>query len=403
MDFPTASELAEIGIRELVSTPKSPITVQVARTEATDANILMATSAAMADEVVGQEVKLEAGVFLDSCKGQALDRYLWDRYRLKRPGATPAFNSAFFSTDLLSTAAFEIPQGTKVQTPDGVVYLTTAAAMYPKGIGLPAGVPPGAGTGIYVPCRSVLAGSSQRSRGGVSLSVLDTIPGAVENVLASFFVASSGGDDQMDDDPFRQMGRDFFANATLGTLAAIEARAKRVPGVATARAFEVLSEAGRPERFVNLVISDRYTPVYADLVPTPPTYQAQSQLLARAVQDALVDTRGAGMAVQVTMGQVVLVPIQLDLRFQAGSDFEAVAFAARVAIYNYTNSLRGGESWVYADAEKKLQVIPGLFWSGSEIRAPLGDIVPKNLQLIRTDMRLVQVSNVSPEQQLGVA
>lgn len=387
MDFPNERELAEIGIREIVSTPGSQITVEVARTDGTDANILVHASAAMADEVVGQLVDLEAGTFLDSCKGQRLDRYLWDRYRLKRPGATPAFNSVFFSTTAAAAAGFTLPAGTLVQTPDGVQYTTVSNVAYPKGTG--------AGTGVYCSARSVLAGSAQRTAASpsnpVPLSILSQISGMPTDLFALFDHASSGGADEMGDDEFRQMGRDFFANAVKGTIPAIEARAKQVNGVKTARAFEVLTPEGRPYRFVVLVISDAYSDAYADLTAQPPRYALQSQLLAQTVQQAMVDTRGAGTAVVVVHASTTLLPISMTLAFLAGVNYAAVAFAARVAIFNYTNSLRAGETWSYAAAEEALKAVQGLYWTGREIVSPSGDVVNTGSgRVLRTDLRLVQ-------------
>ena len=398
MDFPTEHELAEIGIRELVTAPKSQISVDVARTDATDANILVHVSAAMADDVVGDAARVEAGAFLDSCKGQALDKYLWDRYRLKRPGAVPAFNSIFFSTTAAAVAAFQIPQSAIVQTPDGIQYTVIAEMSYPVGTG--------AGTGIYVSARSVLAGASQRTAASianpVTLSILSQIPGAPVDLFAKFDRSSSGGADEMGDDQYRQIGRDFFANAALGTLDAIEARAKRVNGVVTARAFEVLTPEGRPQRYVVLVISDTYTEAYAKLDVQPPRYLTQSQLLASAVAQALRDTRGAGMAVVVLLGQVVLLPIAMTLAFVAGADYNAVALAARVAVMNYTNALRGGESWEVDKAQAKLRGVVGLAYTGSEISSPSGDVVPKSGQLLRTDLRLcLQLGGPNPADLIG--
>ena len=392
MDFPTANEIAEIGIRELVSTPGSQITQAIARTDGTDANILVHSAKAMADEVIGQEITLEAGCFLDSCTGQKLDRWLWDRYRLKRPGAAPAFNSVLFATQSPSPVSFTIPTGTIVATQDGILYSTIADIPYPRGAGVGQAVP-----GVYSAARSTLAGSSQRSTPQV-LSLQTTVPGAPADLTVSFVVAASGGADEMDDDAFRQLGRDFFANAQKGTLGAIENRARQVPGVVTAKAFEVLTPTAVPYRFVVLVIGDAYTSTYAQLNALPPRYAIQSNLLALSVQQALLDTRGAGMGVRVTVGQVVLVPISMVLRFVAGVDYNAVALAARVAVFNYTNSLSGGDAWSYAAAEAALRQVQGLSWTGSEIVSPSGDIENGGSQMIRTDLQLVtQLGGPNPD------
>lgn len=388
MDFPRRDELLEAGLRELTTHPGSRITPDVARREGTDANALIAVGAAMTDEVVGQLIEVEAGQFLDSCRGKRLDQRLWDDYRLKRPGATPSQSSIRFRTTAAAAAPFSLPKGITVQTSTGIQFVTTQPDAYPINVT----------AGPVVPVRSTLAGKSQRALAG-PVSIISQITGAPGDLRAELVAATSGGDDEMSDDEFREIGRQFYVNAQLGTLAAIEARAKRVPGVVTARTFEVLSSTGRPERFVLLVIGDRYTDQFADVDAVPPAYAQQSQLLAATVQSALRDTRGAGMGVEVIVGQVVLQYVRLDLRFTAGVNYDAVAYQARLAAFNYTNGLRPGQRWVYSDATAAIRRVAGIA-PESAITSPVGDVVAKPLQILRTDMRLVTAGSVASDQPL---
>ena len=73
MDFPNFQTLFQIARNEaLVRNPQ--LSQDAIEREGSDANILIASACAAADEVVGQLTAVSAGLFLDSANGDALDR-----------------------------------------------------------------------------------------------------------------------------------------------------------------------------------------------------------------------------------------------------------------------------------------------------------------------------------------
>ena len=391
MDFPKQAELADIGIREVVTeNPRIPLAV--AQQPGTDVNTMVNVSAVMGDQVVGQITAVESGLFLASAKGQALDKYLFDRYGLLRPGATPALGSVSFSTTIPAVSPFTIPINTVLSTATGIQFLTVVATPYPIGSTGP----------VVVAVRSLQAGLNQRAGQGTITNIVGTIPGQPTDLRVTNPLATSGGDDQMGDVQFRTVGRNFFVNAGKGTLAAIAAAALRTPGVVRSNAYEVLDAVGRPARFVMLVIADKFTDQFANFTAVPPTYQTQSQQLALAVFQSLADVRAGGIYVQVMVAQVVPLAIQLSPTFRAGANVNQAAFNARVAAVNYTNGLNPGQTWSYEGCRKAIAQVTGIVVQPGDgtILSPVGDVVANPLQVIRTGLPAVRAGAIAPDSAL---
>jgi hypothetical protein len=377
-DFPTFDDLFRAG-RDEALIRQGKLTREVIEREGTDANILNALSATAAEQVIDQLVDVEAGLFLDSAEGQALDRIVFDRYGLVRKSASPALGSVAFSVSTPTVAAFIIPSGTLLASTDGIQYITTQQVQFPINTLGP----------VLVPIRSVLAGKAQQAAVGTIISIINSISGAPNSLVVTNTVATSGADDDESDDSLRARARAFFTTARRGTIAAIEAGALAVQGVRTATAFEVIDALGRPARFVLLVVSDPYTDALAKLAVIPPTYDAQSKQLALAVFNGLSDVRPAGIFVQVEVAQVVLQPIQLVLTFQAGADADATAEEARSIVVSYVNSLSPGAPFIRQNAVNALRTIGGLFITGNEVASPPGNVTTRPLQVLRTSLSLV--------------
>jgi hypothetical protein len=58
-------------------------------------------------------------------------------------------------------------------------------------------------------------------------------------------------------------------------------------------------------------------------------------------------------------------------------------------VVNHINSLRPGGTLYLEDLRQRLRNVDGLFYTGQEILLPLGDVVSKPLQLIRTTLGIV--------------
>lgn len=390
MDFPKYNDLFNIGAGQILSA-NGAVSLEAVYRDGSDINIDVAAASAIGDECIGQLTNVAAGNFLDSCVGVQLDRYLYDRFGLLRNPAAPGQTTALFQvqlngTNVASPKSFAIPAGTIVQTGTGTQLVTTTSEVYPFGYAGPIGVA----------VQTLLAGADQQVGKGTINAIISQIPNgpaAPYTLAVSNTLASAGAADEEQDPAFRARGRSFFTTARRGTLAAIQQAALAVPGVQTAAAIELTGTGGQPDRFVQLVVADAYTDSLAQLDAIPPTYQQQSQLLASTVFAGLGDARAAGMAVQVVVGQVIMLPIQLALSFTASAvnlpgGIDGVALRARAAVVLYTNTLAGGALWDRNAAQATLANIPGLQITGNEILSPAGGVTPTPLQVIRTSMAL---------------
>lgn len=376
--LPTFSDLFRIARDEVLSR-NAKVSREAVERDGMDANILIAAAGAMADECIGQVADLSSSLFLDSAKDTDLDRLVFDRYGLSRKAAAASLGSVQFSTILPAPGNFSIPIGVILQTAGGNQFVTVESSLFAVGTIGP----------LTVAVRSVLAGASQNVKIGTITSIVSAIPLSAPDLKVTNTLATAGGDDAETDASLRDRARRFFTAARRGTLAALEAAALGIPGVRKAAAFEVLDALGRPARFVQVIVTDAYTEAFADYSTVPPRYEVQSQFLTTQVVNALVDVRPAGIFVQPIVANVILQPVQLSLAFQAGADVNTAALLARAAIVNYINGLAPGSPLVVDTMNAALQKVTGLAYTGMEIVSPLGDVVAKPLQVIRTSLSLV--------------
>lgn len=378
MDLPTFPDLFRVG-RDEVLTRSAKVSRDAIEREGMDANILVASSAAMADEVVGQLATLAASLFLDSAKADALDRLVFDRYGLVRKAAASSQGTVQFRSPGGAPTTFTIPVGVLVQTSDGVQFATVESVTFNAGSVGP----------VACAVSSVLAGSSQNAKVGAIQSIVTAITSQPTDLAVYNPYATAGGDDSESDSSLKDRARKFFTTVRRGTLGALEAAALGVAGVQKATAFEVLDALGRPARLVQLVVADSFTAQFAQYDTVPARYQTQSQTLATTVFNALADVRPAGIFVQCLVGNVVLQSVQLSLTFNAGANVNTAALEARAAVVSYVNSLQPGYPFVVADAQKALNNVSGLAPNGNTIVSPAGNVAAKPLQVLRTSLGLV--------------
>ena len=381
-DFPNFADLFRIA-RDESLTRSAALKRNVIEREGTDANALTAGGVAVGDECIGQLTKVSAGLFLDSSSSTQVDRILWDRYQILRKGASPAFGEVQFSLPSPAAGSFTIPANTQLQTSDGKVFLTIGNTVFSSGSSGP----------VTVSVQSLQSGLSQQAQIGTITSIQGTIPGAPAGLTVNNPLATAGASDEESTDAFKQRGKTYYVTARRGTLRAIEQGATSVPGITSATAFETTDPNGYLVRVVELVVSDTYTDQLVNAGSLPPTYQTQSSAITSQILSTLLEFRAAGIQVFVTLGSVVLQPILLALRFQAGVNTDAVALAARNAVIAYVNSLRPGATLTVSGMEAALQAVPGLIVTpgGSNIISPAGDVVPQTLQVLRTSLALCLV------------
>lgn len=382
-DFPTYDELRRVARDEVLS-KNGKVTLGAIERDGSDANAVVAGIAAAADEVVGQLIDAVSGLYLDSAQGQKLDRWAFDRYGLLRKDASVAQGSVEFRTTTANPAPFTIAAGTRLQTSDGHAFVTVEAATFPA-----------ASTGpVVVEVRSVVAGADQQAAASTITSISDSVTGSPADLAVSNSLATAGAADAESDDSLRDRCRRFWTAARRGTLRALEAGALAVGGVRTASALEAIDALGRPARLVQLVVADAFTDALVQQDANPPTYQAQSQALARSVFNGLSDVRAAGIYVQVTVAQVVMQPIVLALTYVAGVDVDEVALVARATVAARVNSLAPGAPLRRADVVEWLKSVDGLSIHGSEVQSPAGDVEVKSLQVARTTLAMVSVGSI---------
>ena len=377
MDVATYTDLLRIARDEALAN-NNVLTREVIERDGTDANSVIAASAAVGDDLGGQLTQANAKLFFSTCRGNEIDLLAQDRYQgqVPRKTASPGIVTATFSLPAPPAIGFSIPQGTTLSTADGRGWVTLAQATFPTSVSF-----------IDVPAQSVLAGSNQQIVGAPNglTSITGSIPGAPAGLTVTNALASAGADDDEQDDDYVQRCQNFYAVSRRGILAAIEQGALMVPGVRTAKAYET-------DRFVELVIADAFTPVLLNATTIPASYQAQSNALAANVQAILPDWRCGGIQVLVTIANVIIEPISMLLSFRAGYDASAASNGAKAQMMAYVNGLRPGQNFVYDDAINILRLVPGLVVNGNEIISPAGDvIVTAALQVLRTDVSLITV------------
>lgn len=387
MDAPTYNDLFRIT-RDAMLARNKQLTRAVIERDGTDYNAIAHAIASMGDEVVAHNTIICASNMLDSSRGEKLTRYVYDKYGIVRKPAAAALGSVRFSSTAPATTPYSIPTNIKLVTKDGKQFITTSSASVTVGSTGP----------VTVAVRSLLAGLDQQAQKDTITNILDPIPNAPATLKVTNPLATTGADNEESDDDLRTRARRYFETIRAGTVPAIEFKALSYPGVRRAKAFEVLDALGRPAKAVQLIIADAFTDVLVNTADN--AYEAQSQILADAVYASLIDTRGAGIFVDVFMGQVILQSVLLALNFTADADIEMVALQARAAMVMYVNGLQPGSPFMISAALDALRTVPGLIVTGSEILSPLGNVLPATRQVLRTNMALVRATTLQPDRAL---
>jgi hypothetical protein len=383
MDLPTYDQLRQIARDELLQ-KNSKITAEAVDLPGTDAFALVAAAAAVGDEVVGTLARQQAALLLGSARGKDLDRLVYDRYKLLRKAAAPAIGSVTFSLPIAAVSDFSIPARTLLQTSDGIQFVTINEGLFITG-----------STTLSVPVRATVAGLQTQARPATITNLIGAVPLAPAGLTVSNPLATAGAANAELDDSLSSRALNFFETARRGTLGAIQQGALAVPGVATATTFENLDALGRPARSVQLLVTDAFTEQLAQGSSVPPAYATQSAVFTQAVFDGLIESRAAGINVEVHLAKVVLQTVILGLAFRAGYDVDQTALQARAAIVGYVNSLAPGASFVVSGAVTALRSVPGLLVSGNEVLSPAGGVVPTPLEVLRTAMSYVSISSLA--------
>jgi uncharacterized phage protein gp47/JayE len=363
-------DLFELG-RQYVLTRAKRIDPRVIDTQGSDANLFIGSASFMASAVSNQIAQASAELFLDSCFGEQLDRYVYDRYRLLRLGAAAALGSVTFSRPNAVAGAGSIPAGTKLITLTGIEYLTLQAASFSS-----------SDLSVSVDVRAAQAGKAFQI-GANGIRQFDDISLVFDaTLLVNNPLPCAGGEDVELDDTFKQRVRNFWLAQRRGTLGAIEFGALLVPGVASALALDELSTDGNPVRVVRLIVAD--------------SSGVASRALGAKVQAVLNEWRAGGIFVYTDVSSPQIVDIQLHLVFAAGVDTVSLKQEVLVAVVNYVNSLGVGQALLLSDLQAVLAryksaglivTTPGNDLTiPATVVVPTGDVVPLVGKTLRTTL-----------------
>lgn len=356
MDLPTRTELFDAAAREVIArsearAPGKRIAREAIYTEGSDINVLLAGASAMAEEVLRQHARSEADKYLDSARGDGLDRHILDRVsrELPRKTASPAFVTLVFSRTEGDLAAINLGARKRVSTRSQVAFELMTPVSFGAGELGP----------LTARARAVLAGSP----GNVDRETLTEIEDSPDPALVVTNPdRAAGGYDRERDPSYRERGRSYFLAARRGVISAIELGAKTAPGVAFATVEEQLDEFGDPTGFVFVYIVDV-------------TGQA-NQILVDNTKQHLRDYRCTGIPPFVVGAVPEYVEIAYRLRFVAGTDpehaFKQLRFAT-VALVNQTAPNRPLEASLLLALARR---VPGLIVRDDALVNPPGDLYP---------------------------
>lgn len=369
-DLPTRATYFKIGADEILRRSDlrpvgTRITPEVIYEDGSDANILVASSSAMADEATRQLSQRISALFLDGAFDEELDRLVADRFSptIVRKAASPAIGVVQFTRSAGTFPAASIPIGSKVRTASGVEFTLLTSAVLPLGSTGP----------VSANVQAVNAGVA----GNVSImSVVQFVDQPSDNsIQVNNAEPMSGGAEKETDASLRSRARDFFRTARRGTLAAIEFGALAVPGVVQATAVEEVDSLNIPTGKVVLYIADSLG-------------QANAALVA-AVVTSLVEYRAAGVQVTTIGATPTYVSIVLNLSFRAGVDSTIAFSLVRAAVVAAVNNLSPNDTLRVSLLFATIRSVDGVIVNDDAIVAPVGDLVPAAGQVIRTTESLV--------------
>lgn len=365
--LPSRLDLQTIGRNYVISRAKK-IDPSMVDVEGSNANILVAVPAFMGQAVVRHYAEALRAHTLDA-EGDDLDREVLDRFQLPRKGAAPAVVGLELERTAFTAGAGSIPVGTRLQSLTGIDYVMMTAASF------------GASqlTGVTCDARAVLAGfeyqvgANQIRRFQSPDQLFDP------TIQVNNAEPAAGGTARELDGDYSERARAFFVASIRGTLAAIEAGALTVPGVASASASEVLTN-GQPARLVTLVVSD--------------AAGVCNRVLAAQVIQAEREWRGGGVGVIVLSSVPELATVVLKLVFTAGVDTASLVTNIRLAVVDYINGLGANQTLLRGDLFAVLSRFKaqGLIVGSDSIPVPAGDLVPGAGRTLRA--RLEDVTTI---------
>jgi uncharacterized phage protein gp47/JayE len=350
-------DLFSVG-RAYVLTRATRVQPEQVDVQGSNVNLIVGSTSEVAFYLVKQLAYQIARLFIDSAKGEDLDRLAWDRYQLVRKGAAPAQTYLTFSRPTADAGGGTIPGA--VAGVAGAIVLSLTNAQYVLTQDATFGASDLTVSGIAA--RAVLAGKDYQVGANYLTKLRDTPFDPTITVTNPD--AAWGGEDREDDDTFRARIRNFWSAARRGTLAAIEFGATTVDGVVSAHAIEALDGLGTPAGAVTLYIAD--------------SSGGASAAQGAAVLLALEEWRAAGIPVAVVTGAPQMTSVQYSLKFTPRADTVGLTSIILAATVGFVNGLPVNTPLTRAALFSLLQRYTenGLLPDDTSIVVPAGDVVP---------------------------
>ncbi len=355
--LPTRADLFNVGAEEIFARssarpPGQRLTAEEVFTEGSDINITTAGAAAMGDEALNFLCGRIAALFLDGADDDDLDRLVQDRFSptIRRKEAQPAVVTLTYTRTVpVGGVLLSVSEGIgkKLRTSNGTEFeLRQVMSMAANSTGP-----------INVAAQATGAGTAGNVAAGTVTQFVDAPSDA--NLVVTNATVAAGGADRETDASLRQRARDFFRTARRGTLAAIEFGALTVQGVAQGTATEILDN-GRPTGVVQQSIADA-------------NGQA-NELLADAVERALLEFRAAGIIVDVLPSTPVFVTIKIQPNFRSGFSVPVGVDDVKARFVNLGDRQAPGEPLLLSALYEQIRRVPGAIVTTDWIQEPTADL-----------------------------
>lgn len=351
MDLPTRRDFFAVGRRSIVTTPGLRINPRVIDIRGSDLNVILGAMSVMNETAVARFASNYRASWVETALGSCLDRVAFDRYQITRKPANPASVTLRLARASVVNGAGTYPQGSRVRTASGTVFATNADAVF------------GALTTLVdVDATALVSGPTGNVPAGTLTAFLDAPYDA--NLTVTNPAGAAGGDQQESDPEFKARIYDFFPTIRRGVQGAIEYGARTVPGVAVARATEVVTPdaSALPAGFVLLTVADKAG--------------GFSSVMLTAVRDVLLAFRALGIPVIVSGGNVVYEDVIWDLDFEQGVNTQAKQAEVRAVTVAVPQFLRPGAKLLRSSLIAAARAVPGVIVNDSSLLEPAGDIVP---------------------------
>lgn len=372
-DLPTRADLFDVFANEVLTRASTrstgrQITAAEIYTPGSDINLIGVGASVMGEEVMRATGRGLSDLTLYGAKGDALDRYVADKYsnRIPRKKAAAARAVLTLARPTGTFGGFVYPAGAIVATTGGLQFALMTAATFA-----------GASVGpVTVNAKAVNAGTAGNvATGSITQKVT---PSADPTMTVTNLVPATGGDATESDASYVARVEAFFPALVRGTLPALEYGARTVGGIRSASAVEELDP-------VSGLLTGRTLLYIADA-----NGQANGALIAEVVT-ALREYRVGGLPVAVIGGTPVYLTITYHLAFLPGvNSVEAFGSVQAITVAR-VNQLAPGEALYRSLLFECARAVSGVVVPSDAVTAPAGDVIPASGsgQVLKTTADLV--------------